>query len=183
MSEHFKNIQRLKLKNLKLKHPENTVDSSLLISVQQQLLYLYIKEKLAACYPISTALNGTGNDENSGKTPLGVHRISDKFGENAPKLAVFKARKFTGEVAIIENNPKSTNQDQITSRILWLDGLEPHINKGGQVDTHTRYIYIHGTAEEGLIGRPVSHGCIRMRNDDIIELFEQAPLNTLVSIY
>lgn len=147
-----------------------------------QILYLIRGDDLVRIYPVSTGLNGLGNRDGSYQTPVGVHRICERIGSGAVPGAVFKGREFTGEVAVIVREPESTGQDAITTRILRLVGLEPGVNNGPGIDTYDRYIYIHGTPEEGLIGQPVSHGCIRMKNQDIIELFEQVREDTLVLI-
>lgn len=161
----------------------NSNHNYLLVSVKSQLLYRIEDKRIADSYKISTALNGTGCEEGSGKTPLGVHRIAEKVGKDAEYGALFKARINTGLTAKILNNKNQySDQDAITSRILWLDGLEVGKNKGGNVDTYRRYIYIHGTDEEWRLGQPVSHGCIRMANHAVIELYDKVSVNTLVAI-
>ncbi|MCZ6698621.1 MAG: L,D-transpeptidase [Planctomycetota bacterium] len=130
-------------------------------------------------YRCSTAARGPGNAADSYKTPLGWHRIDERFGDGLPWGAVLKERKYTGE---IWNPSRSTTDDLILSRILWLRGLEPGVNSGPRVDSHARYIYIHGTAEEGKLGTPASHGCVRLSNDDVIELFDVAQSGTRVLI-
>ena len=127
----------------------------------------------------STAANGIGNRVDSYMTPHGIHRIEQKIGGDEPRGMVFEARKPTGRVA---SNLDNRDQDEITSRILWLDGLEPGINRDGDCDTRSRYIYIHGTSDERRIGQPVSAGCIRMNNADVIELFEEVEVGDLVII-
>ena len=109
--------------------------------------------------------------------------VSEKIGENLPLGAVFKGRKWTEEVIKPIKEEIDIPEDVITSRILWLDGLEIGKNKGGNVDSKSRYIYIHGTAEEGLIGQPASLGCIRMLNDDVIEIFNKVRVGTQVLIF
>ncbi len=168
---------------LKLKKDEKWI----LISVEKQILHLLKGNRLLKTYPVSTAKNGVGFEEGSFKTPTGLHRIAEKIGDGYPIGAVFKSRKFTGDIARIEKKPVSTNKDLITTRILWLEGLEEGKNRGVNkdgvvVDTFKRYIYIHGTDEEGLIGRAVSHGCIRMKNTDIVELFNMVEEGTIVYI-
>ncbi len=128
---------------------------------------------------VSTGLAGFGNVENSGCTPTGLHRISDCIGAGAESGAVFKGRELTGEVVGID--PES-GADYITTRILWLDGLEDGVNRGGELDTRSRYIYIHGTPYEAQLGQPVSAGCVRMANGDILELFDMVGVDTLVLI-
>lgn len=146
------------------------------VSIDKQQLTLYLNQDSAITYPISTAKNGIGQLEGTGCTPLGKHIIGEKFGENLPINSVFVARQFTGEI-FDENLAKQfPNRDWILSRILWLDGCEDGINKGenahGICDTKARYIYIHGTPDSEPMGIPLSHGCIRMRNSDIIKLFD-----------
>jgi len=139
------------------------------IIVSEQKLYHRRKTGVVCVYPISTAINGVGNEQGSFKTPLGKHRIYAKIGEGMPKNTIFVGREPLG---VFWENIRSLRDDWILSRILWLEGLELGVNKGGQVDSRLRYIYIHGTDEEHLIGKPASHGCIRMRNDDVMSLFE-----------
>jgi hypothetical protein len=131
-------------------------------------------------WPISTGLAGFGNQDGSGCTPTGFHRISACIGSDAPQGAVFKGRKPTGEV--VQSLPDTAQGDYITSRILWLAGLEDGVNLGGDVDSESRYIYIHGTPYQGQLGQPVSAGCVRMANMDIIDLFELVSVDTMVLI-
>ena len=133
-------------------------------------------------YPVSTALKGAGEAKESYCTPRGRHRIEQKIGEDAPPFAVFKARVQTGEIWTPELDATAPGCDRILSRIMWLGGMEPGKNRGGNVDSHERYIYIHGTNEEHKIGTPVSHGCIRMKNADVIDLFDQVEAGTPVNI-
>jgi lipoprotein-anchoring transpeptidase ErfK/SrfK len=130
-------------------------------------------------YPVSTAANGLGNREESYKTPFGIFRIKHKLGGGEPAGMIFIEREPTG---VISEDTDNHEEDQITSRILWLDGMEPGINKGRGYDTFSRYIYIHGTSDEKRIGQPVSEGCIRMKNEDVIELFDEVLVNDLVII-
>jgi hypothetical protein len=150
----------------------------LYVSVQSQRMYFVVEGELKAEYVISTARNGLGASRNSNRTPEGLHRVVRKFGEGVPPRGIFKARQFTGEVA----SGETANDDLITSRILWLDGMEPGVNEGGSVDSMERGIYIHGTADEASLGTPSSHGCIRMRNSDVIALYDRILLGTLVVI-
>ena len=123
-------------------------------------------------YLISSGENGIGEQENSGKTPRGWHKIEQKIGGEMPLNAVFKARQWTGEVfdaALGESNPQ---RDWILSRILWLKGLEPDFNLGDGCDTFNRYIYIHGTPDSEPMGIPKSHGCIRMHSHQIQEIYD-----------
>ncbi|HEY5740773.1 MAG TPA: L,D-transpeptidase [Gammaproteobacteria bacterium] len=148
-------------------------------SAQQCLHRLDIDAANNRSYPVSTAANGIGNRVDSYMTPHGIHRIEQKIGGDEPRGMVFEARKPTGRVA---SNLDNRDQDEITSRILWLGGLEPGINRDGDCDTRSRYIYIHGTSDERRIGQPVSAGCIRMNNADVIELFEEVEVGDLVII-
>jgi len=154
----------------------------LLVNIQKQELYLVRNEAVEKTYRISSAKNGTGNAAGSGKTPLGVHRIAEKIGAGAKLNTIFTGRKNSGKTATILKEPVDSADDFVTSRILWLEGLEPGINKGKGIDSKQRYIYIHGTPEEGLIGAPASHGCIRMYNTDVMELFDLVNAGTLVVI-
>lgn len=133
-------------------------------------------------YVISSGQNGIGEQENSGKTPRGWHKIALKFGHSAPKNAVFKARQETGEVYDEALAVQFPERDWILSRILWLSGLEENFNQGEGCDTFKRYIYIHGTPDTEPMGIPMSHGCIRMRNEDVVELFNLIPEQALVYI-
>ena len=152
------------------------------ISVSAQRMMLLENGLPVAGWPVSTSRHGTGSKQDSYQTPLGVHRVAEKIGDGAPPGTWFVARQNTGRVATILQTPERSEEDYVTSRILWLDGLEAGVNRGPGVDSHQRYIYIHGTDEEGLIGQPASEGCIRMRNHDVIELFDRIPAGTLVLI-
>jgi lipoprotein-anchoring transpeptidase ErfK/SrfK len=133
-------------------------------------------------YPVSTARNGVGERDGSGCTPRGRHRIRARIGAGAPLGTVFRGRRPTGEIWTPELAAVNPGRDWILSRILWLCGEEPGFNRGGQVDSMRRYIYIHGTGEDQPMGEPRSHGCIRMRNRDVIELFELIRAGTPVEI-
>jgi len=156
------------------------------IDTRLQRLYLWEPypdgDMLIREYPISTARNGLGEQCGSYCTPRGRHRIAERIGVGQPLFAVFKARVPTGEIWSRDLEANEPDRDWILTRILWLDGLEEGRNKGGQQDTHDRYIYIHGTNEEHLIGQPVSHGCIRMKNADVAELFDLVEEGTEVVI-
>ena len=148
-------------------------------SRQQLLLWIDIEEENSNSYPISTAANGPGNRMDSFKTPFGIHRIRQKIGGGEVSGTIFESRESIGKVA---TSLDKRDKDEITSRILWLDGLEEGVNHGGVYDTFDRFIYIHGTSDEKRIGEPVSAGCIRMKNDDIIELFDEVLVDDLVLI-
>jgi lipoprotein-anchoring transpeptidase ErfK/SrfK len=152
------------------------------VDISEQRLYLYKNKSLEASYPISSSKYGEGSEENSFKTPLGDHVIKEKIGDNAPINTIFKSRIDTKRTADITHEKVDTPNDYVTSRILWLDGIEPCLNKGKGIDSYNRYIYIHATQEEGLIGLKASDGCIRMFNADVIELFELVKIGTKVTI-
>lgn len=154
----------------------------IIVDASDQRLYLFERNQLKLNFPVSTSAVGVGSAEGSNRTPLGLHRIAEKFGDGEPIGMIFKARRPTGQLADIQTKPIKGDGDDVTTRIMWLQGLQPGINEGKGVDSHARYIYIHGTPEEGLIGRPESHGCIRMNNTQVIELFNQVPVGTLVDI-
>ena len=133
-------------------------------------------------YPVSTARNGVGQANGSGCTPLGRHRIRIKIGAGEPENTVFVGRRPTGEIYSPELAQQAPHRDWILTRILWLSGCEAGLNRGGENDTLRRFIYIHGTPESEPMGRPASHGCIRMRNADLIELFDMVDTGTEVLI-
>ena len=142
------------------------------VSVHDQELKVRHGRRIIRRYPVSTSRFGLGSEENSQKTPLGKFRISDKIGESMPAGTI-----FVGRVPLRPKDPLPLTEDLVLSRILWLDGVEPH-----NANTHNRFIYIHGTRHEDKIGEPDSHGCIRMRNADVIELFDLVDVDTPVTI-
>lgn len=153
------------------------------IDIGAQALTLLDQDGIAvATYRVSTALNGPGEIEGSGCTPRGRHVVRACIGAGAPSGAVFRGRRRTGEVWTPELAARFPGRDWILSRILWLSGCEPGRNRLGKVDTMRRFIYIHGTPDDQPMGVPLSHGCIRMRNHDVIELFERVPVGTIVDI-
>ena len=154
----------------------------IIVDISEQRLYLYSNNDLIQSYPVSTSKYGEGQTENSFKTPLGLHEIKEKIGHKAPINTIFTARVNTNKRADVQIKQNDTEDDFVTSRILWLNGLEDGINSGLGVDSYNRYIYIHGTHEEGLIGKKASHGCIRMFNNDVIELFDIVSEGTKVQI-
>jgi lipoprotein-anchoring transpeptidase ErfK/SrfK len=133
-------------------------------------------------YTVSTALNGHGQFEGSNCTPLGRHIVKAKIGHRVDPKTVFVGRKPEPELYSADSAAKHPDKDWILARILWLSGCEPGYNRLGDVDTMRRYIYIHGTPESEPMGVPKSHGCIRMRTNDVIELFDRTPLYTQVLI-
>lgn len=158
----------------------------ILIQLQTQTLHAFDDDELWGQFLVSTAKNGAGQQENSGCTPLGKHTIAQKIGENAPIHSVFVGRVATGEIYDDKLGVDNPQRDWILTRILWLQGLERGKNLGeneqGCCDTYQRYIYIHGTPDSEPMGVPKSHGCIRMRNDELIRLFDWAECGTLVEI-
>ncbi len=145
---------------------------SLMISLADQRLSLVEGQQILRQYPVSSARNGPGEQRNSYCTPRGRHRIRLKIGAGQPLMSVFQGRRPSGEIYTPELARAHPGRDWILTRILWLSGMENGFNRGGDCDTLRRYIYIHGTDEEHLLGQPVSHGCIRMNNKDIMELFD-----------
>ncbi|HHX34709.1 MAG TPA: L,D-transpeptidase [Gammaproteobacteria bacterium] len=143
------------------------------VSIAEQRLYAFSKQQLQATYTVSTALNGPGEQINSGCTPRGLHYIRAKIGGDLPAQAVLRGRRWTGEIWSPELEAAHPQRDWILSRILWLSGCELGRNRLGACDTFRRYIYIHGTADEARLGQPYSHGCIRMHNQDLIALYDQ----------
>lgn len=133
-------------------------------------------------YVVSTAKNGAGEESGSYRTPRGRHLIRAKIGAGSPENAVFVRRRPTGEIWTPELFEQYPGRDWILTRILWLSGCEPGRNRLGGVDTMRRYIYIHGSPDLAEMGKPGSHGCIRMRNADIVELFDLVPVYTPVEI-
>ena len=155
---------------------------AIVIDPAEQQLFLVKDRQVLATYPVSTGAKGLGNREGSYQTPTGTHRVRGRFGKGAEPGTIFRGRRSIGRVAKIYTDPVDVPEDDVTTRILRLEGMEPGINRGGKVDSYGRYIYIHGTPEEGLIGRPASHGCVRMINADVVELFDAVPEGTLVEI-
>ena len=131
---------------------------------------------------MSTAVKGTGEWNGSECTPRGRHRIRIKIGAGCPVNTVFVGRRPTGEIFHRELARDNPERDWILTRILWLTGLEPGYNRGGGRDSLHRYIYIHGTPDSQPVGEPRSHGCIRMKNQDLIDLFERVAVGTPVDI-
>ena len=153
------------------------------ISISNQTLTLLDNfGGVKARYSVSTAANGVGCEKNSGCTPLGSHIIRAKIGACALPNSVFVGRRFTGEICTPELMAEFPERDWILTRILWLSGTEIGFNRLGNVDTMQRYIYIHGTPESTEMSKIGSHGCVRMRNNDIIELFELVEAGTQVVI-
>lgn len=155
-----------------------TLDQAdIIIDLASQKLFM---PKQNLFFEISTGLNGIGEQENSGKTPRGWHRIAQKIGDQHPKDSVFKARQWTQEIynqALANQYPE---RDWILTRILWLEGLEPGFNSGEGCDTYNRYIYIHGTPDSEPMGIPQSHGCVRLHSDEMLTIFDLSAEGDLV---
>lgn len=152
------------------------------IDIAAQRLRLFDGERLISDYAVSTAANGPGERNGSGCTPRGRHRIRAKIGAEAALGTVFVGRRPTGEVHGPELAAQFPQRDWILTRILWLCGCEPGFNRFGDVDSQRRYIYIHGTPQSEPMGVPRSHGCVRMRNADVTELFDAVEIGTQVDI-
>lgn len=153
------------------------------VSIAHQRLSLIDNGLTLKTYPVSTARNGPGELKGSECTPRGWHRVRAKIGKGEPLHAVFKGRRPTGEIYSPKLGRLYPERDWILSRILWLGGLEPYKNRFGDVDTAWRYIYIHGTPDELMQGKPASHGCIRMFNADLVELFDRIEAGCKVLIH
>jgi hypothetical protein len=187
-----------KLETLKISQTSRVI----VVTANTQKMTLFEEGKALAEYSISTARNGLGEKVNSYQTPLGLHQIKEKIGKDHPIGAVFESRIFKGEMwkpaaisalttnetlSVSESKEEVEKSDLITTRILWLEGLEPGFNAGRNaedalVDSYQRYIYIHGSNHEVDIGKPVSLGCIRMMNADVIEFFNQVQEGDLIWI-
>lgn len=152
------------------------------ISTLKQEMTCFENDHLVFTYLVSTGKNGSGERKNSECTPRGWHKIHSIIGIEHQLNSVLVAREWTGEIYTEELAAKFTGRDWILTRIFQLDGLEPGRNKGGDVDTLERYIYIHGTPDSTELGKPGSHGCIRMNNNEIIELGCWVNTDTLVYI-
>ena len=152
------------------------------ISIPEQSLALIGNGRDVRRYVVSTSRNGAGERQGSFCTPRGEHIVRAKIGAGQPWNTVFVQRRPTGEIWTSELAERFPGRDWILTRILWLSGCEPGRNRLGEVDTMRRYIYIHGSPENVEMGKPGSIGCIRMRNQDIVELFELAPPGTEVRI-
>jgi lipoprotein-anchoring transpeptidase ErfK/SrfK len=149
---------------------------------RQQLTVCDDAGRALRSYPVSTAARGAGERKGSFCTPRGKHLIRAKIGAGQPLGAVFVARRPTGEIHSPELAARHPGRDWMLTRILWLSGCEPGFNRLGEVDTMRRFIYIHGTPDTEPMGRPGSHGCLRMRNRDLVELFDLVPVYTPVEI-
>jgi lipoprotein-anchoring transpeptidase ErfK/SrfK len=152
------------------------------VTLATQRLELLEDDRVLAAYPVSTAAKGAGERMGSEQTPRGRHEVRELIGAAAPPGTVFVGRRPTGEVCTPELRQAHPERDWILTRIIRLGGLEEGRNRGGDVDTFARCIYVHGTADEASIGTPCSHGCVRMRNADVIALFDAVEAGTPVDI-
>ncbi|MGD0961095.1 MAG: L,D-transpeptidase [Methylomonas sp.] len=153
------------------------------VSIAEQRLALLEQGRISLAFPVSTAKNGAGQQKGSERTPLGWHCIRAKIGAGAGADTVFVGRRPTGEIYSPALAAAQPQRDWILSRILWLGGLEAGFNRYGDVDSGWRYIYIHGSPERDVLGGPASHGCIRMRNADVISLFDRVAAGCRVFIH
>ena len=155
---------------------------AMLVSVPSQAAILLNQNvttnnyELSKIYVISTSRFGVGQLKGSRRTPLGLHRVAEKFGDGLPTGTIFKGRKSVGQIT--KDDPNA----DIAHRILWLDGLEPGFNHGNEVDSYSRFIYIHGIGDESTLGQPASQGCIHMTADDLLPLYDLMTINSLVWI-
>lgn len=152
------------------------------ISLADQCLYGFANGQLLLRLAVSTALNGPGEQNGSGCTPRGLHWVRAKIGAGLPLGAVLRGRRWTGEVWSPALHEQFPGRDWILTRILWLSGCELGRNRLGAVDSFRRYIYLHGTPDGEPMGVPRSHGCVRLRNADLLELFPRVPLHCAVQI-
>jgi len=153
------------------------------VNINKQQLNLLVDDEVVAQYAVSTAKNGVGQILGSECTPLGLHIVESMIGADAKENTVFVGREKSGEIFSEKLREENPQRDWILTRILWLSGLEDGKNKGGEVDTKSRYIYIHGCPDSDSFLAPSSHGCVKMRNKDVIELFENIDVGTHVLIH
>jgi lipoprotein-anchoring transpeptidase ErfK/SrfK len=150
----------------------------LVVDVPLQRIGLVVDGALLSDDLVSTSVKGVGGEHGSEKTPVGWHRVKEKIGAEAPEGTVFVGRKEEGDVW--HGEPRA--EDLVLSRILVLDGLEDGINRGGEVDSLARFIYVHGTNDEASLGMPASHGCVRMGNKAVVALFDRVAVGEYVVI-
>ncbi len=153
------------------------------VCIATQTLELIENNSVLRRYSVSTAKNGVGERMGSECTPSGWHKIRARIGEQQPLNSVYRGRRATGEIYTPELSQQYPERDWILSRILWLGGLEAGVNRYGQVDSTWRYIYIHGCPDHLMQGKPESHGCIRMSNAGVLDLFNQVSIGELVFIH
>ncbi len=170
------------LEYLEIKYRNQSFDRFIYVAAKRQKLFIIKEGKIEKSYTISTAKNGIGTGSGTFCTPMGLHEIAEKVGDGLPVNSIIKNKMPTGSTAKVVKESKTTGQDLITTRVLHLRGLEANINLGGANDSYSRGIFIHGTHEEGLLGTAASKGCVRMSNDEVIELFNSVEVGTFVVI-
>ncbi len=158
-------------------------DYKIYIDLARQVLQLHGTAGVSREYPVSTGKNGSGEELDSGRTPRGRHSIAKMIGAGCVPNTVFVGRQATGELYNPELRRQYPGRDWILTRIIWLHGEEPGVNRDGSVDTYSRYIYIHGAPDDVTMGEPGSAGCIRMRNRDVVELFELVAVGCEVILF
>ena len=176
-----KNIASL-LVEISTKYSAQLTSIWILVHIADQKLYVIEHGREQCNFTVSTSKFGSGCKQDSLQTPIGAHVIAKKIGQGKPLGEIFSGRKPTGQIADICHTNEATGQDLILTRIMWLKGLEQNKNSGKDCDSYQRYIYIHGTHEEGLLGTPASHGCVRMSNKDVIELYNRVDEGVFVYI-
>ena len=154
----------------------------IIVNIADQRLLLTEDDNIVFDVAVATARNGAGEVFGSECTPRGAHYIRAKIGAGCPENTVFVGRRPTGEIYSQAMRREHPNRDWILTRIMWLCGLEPGKNRGGNVDTMRRYVYIHGCPDDDAMGIPSSHGCVKMRNRDVVELFDRVQVGTSVMI-
>ena len=157
-------------------------EKRVVVHLAAQRLELWEGDALQATYAVSTSAKGAGEAQDSEQTPRGLHEVCEKIGADRPPRAVFVGREPTGEICTPDLAAAEPERDWILTRILWLQGLEEGRNRGPGVDSKERFIYIHGTPEEHRLGEAASHGCIRMGNAEVAELFDRVEVGTRVEI-
>lgn len=167
---------------LNIKYRGETFNKFIYVAAKRQKLFLISGDSIVKAYTISTAEKGIGNLSGSFQTPEGLHKIAEKVGDDLPINSIIKSKIATGTLAEPIMEPTSNNIDHITTRVLHLRGLEDGVNAGEKIDSYSRGIFIHGTHEEGLLGKPASKGCVRMANKDVIELYDSVEVGTFVII-
>lgn len=170
------------LEYLTIKYPGRDFEHFLYVAAKKQKLYVISNGRIEAEYTVSTSAKGMGESRGSNRTPSGLHRVAEKVGDGLPLNTIISRKTSTGRAAVIDTTGRNTGEDLITSRVLHLSGMEEHINKGGQNDSYSRGIFIHGTHEEGRLGEPASKGCVRMGNRDVVDLFRKVEVGTFVVI-
>jgi lipoprotein-anchoring transpeptidase ErfK/SrfK len=158
------------------------VKNLIVVNIAKQRLQLLTDDEVVMDVAIATAKNGVGEQANSEQTPRGWHKVRAMIGADAPENAVFVGRRNTGEIYSPQLREEFPDRDWILTRILWLSGTERGKNRLGEVDTMRRFIYIHGCPDEDEMGRPSSHGCVKMQNADVLKLFSAVTPGTQVFI-